>query len=385
MQGTPNSGQFAVVFKPNGKPADGTPTTPSESGDGLPKSPLFGGGLLGGGFGVAIDQNECVWLSNFGWGTGDSIPAAGSVSVFNSEGNFVSPPGGFVGGTHQIQGVAVDQDNNVWLASNDNGLVVVFPYTQLDSETWALDPKSAIPLPIDDGFGPFGIAIAADGSAWVTSSEGLWAYTPSNVSRFKLENGQLTCVYCRRFSRALKGLAIDSMGNIWIPSGGDDVVYLLDSEGLHVGRYKGGGINGPWGVAVDGDDNIWVANFGKMLPCADYTHAAISYLAGANASTRPEGFEIGEAISPPTGYTLPTAGAPVRLHNSELLYGKDSEPCYSPLMRLTNVVIDQAGNVWAVNNWKPNFDSDASSKTGNPGGDGIVIFVGLAKPRKKEH
>ena len=189
VQGTPNSGQFAVVLKPNGKPADGTPTTPSDGPDGLPGSPLLGGGLLGGGFGVAIEHNERVWLSNFGWGTGDSIPAAGSVSVFNPDGHFVSPPSGYVGGTHRVQDVAVDQDNNVWLASNDNGLVVVFPYTQLDREIWAPDPKRAISAPIDDGLGPFGVAIAADGSAWVTSSEGLWAYTPSNVSRFKLENG----------------------------------------------------------------------------------------------------------------------------------------------------------------------------------------------------
>lgn len=383
VQGTPNSCEFAIVLKPNGKPADGSPATPSENADGLPRSPLFGGGLLGGGFGVAVDQNEYVWLANFGWGTGDSIPSEGSVSLFNSEGKSVSPSGGFVGGTSRVQDVVVDKDNNVWLASNGNALVVVFPNTQLQGDNWAPDPNRAIPAPIDDGFGPFGIAIAADGSAWVTSSKGLWAYEESNLSRFRLENGQLTKVYCRKFGRGMKGLAIDSMGNIWVPSGGDDVVYLLNSEGEHISRFKGGGINGPWAVAIDGNDNVWVANFGKMLPCADYTHAAISVLAGANAETRPEGFEIGEAISPPTGYTLPTAGAQVRLRGGEPLYGDGKEPCYSPMMRLTNVAIDQAGNVWAVNNWKPNFNTNASAKTGNPGGDGIVIFVGLAKPPKK--
>lgn len=47
-------------------------------------------------------------------------------------------------------------------------------------------------------------------------------------------------------------------------------------------------------------------------------------------------------------------------------------------MRITNCCIDQAGNVWTINNWKPNFDLDMD----NPGGDGIVIFVGLAKPPK---
>ncbi len=40
-------------------------------------------------------------------------------------------------------------------------------------------------------------------------------------------------------------------------------------------------------------------------------------------------------------------------------------------------------NVWAVNNWKPNFDDDFDPTIGNPGGDGIVIFVGLAKPPRR--
>ena len=48
-------------------------------------------------------------------------------------------------------------------------------------------------------------------------------------------------------------------------------------------------------------------------------------------------------------------------------------------------MIDQAGNVWAINNWKPDFVADVLPNKGNPGGDGIVIFVGLAKPPAKKH
>jgi hypothetical protein len=46
-------------------------------------------------------------------------------------------------------------------------------------------------------------------------------------------------------------------------------------------------------------------------------------------------------------------------------------------MRITSVVVDRAGNLWATNNWKPNFDIDLLL---NSGGDGICIFVGVAKP-----
>jgi hypothetical protein len=57
-------------------------------------------------------------------------------------------------------------------------------------------------------------------------------------------------------------------------------------------------------------------------------------------------------------------------------------------MRQTNLLIDQAGNVWALNNWKPDFNVDTLPDNGippNPGGDGVVIFVGLAKPPIKKH
>jgi hypothetical protein len=53
-------------------------------------------------------------------------------------------------------------------------------------------------------------------------------------------------------------------------------------------------------------------------------------------------------------------------------------PCFIPAMRCTDVNIDQAGNLWSVNNWKPDFDIDTVGE--NPGGDGIIIFVGLAPP-----
>jgi hypothetical protein len=114
-----------------------------------------------------------------------------------------------------------------------------------------------------------------------------------------------------------------------------------------------------------------------MVHGADYIRAGISKLAGVKHKHNTRGFQLGDAISPSTGYTLPSGGDQVRLYNGDPLYGPGRPPSYSPLTRMTNVVIDAAGNLWAINNWKPSFDI---SVTHNPGGDGIVIFVGLAKP-----
>jgi hypothetical protein len=50
---------------------------------------------------------------------------------------------------------------------------------------------------------------------------------------------------------------------------------------------SGNGLGGPWAVAVDGNDNIWVSNFTSV------TAGSIVQLCGV---------KTGQAISPPNGY-----------------------------------------------------------------------------------
>ena len=138
-----------------------------------------------------------------------------------------------------------------------------------------------------------------------------------------------------------------------------------------------GGIDSPWGIAVDGEGNIWVSNFGATMLASDFNEGRLSKLCGANPAAWPKGLTMGDPISPQTGYTVPSAGEQVRLANGDPLYGHGAPPSFSPMMRQTSVQIDRAGNVWSINNWKPRFDIDA---TENRGGDGIIILVGLAPP-----
>jgi hypothetical protein len=384
FQGEAGSGDFVVVLKPDGTPSDGT--------DGTPKSPVFGNGLNGPGFGVSVAPDGKVWVGSFGWGRKDSFPKEGVASKFGRAGN---PEGSFVQGTVRIQGTVADAQNNLWLASYGNvdtggtvsGAVVVYPRAILDGQPDA-DPAAFLSYPADPttqqgpGDGTFGIAVHPDapGSAWVTYGNGLgWpqAY-PGAVARYSIDGETLSCTFSLPdVGLALKGIALDSGLNAWVASGGDDTVYLVASDGGTVtGFTDRGGLLGPWGVAVDGNDDVWVANFGHMGVTEDYTNAGISKLAGVGS---PSGLPVGAALTPGLGYTLPSAGDPVTLPNGANLY-KDGTPCLSPLMRMTSVTIDQAGNVWAVNNWKPRFGTDFEPGAGNPGGDGIVIFVGLAKP-----
>lgn len=361
-QGTPNSSQFGIVLKPNGTPADGT--------NGTPTSPLFGGGLLGGGFGVDVAPNGHVWFGNFGWGLPRYHPSYdgnGSVSEFTRNGTAISGDLGYQGGPLRAQAVVADANGNIWIASFGNDRVYVFLKG---------NPNRSISYQEPQGSAPFGIDFAPDGSAWVSNSGGLKPNGQGSVARYILENNQLTQVFLTTMGHSNKGVVVDSYGDGWMASGNDDFVYRFDPQGNLIGQYNGGGMDGPWGITVDGDDNIWVANFGPLDLKSDFHTGNLTKLAGNNPDTRPPGLNTGDPISPPTGYTLPSAGEQVLLHNGKRLYGNLRIPSFSPLMRVTGVVIDRAGNAWLCNNWKPIFLIDVF----NSGGDGIVIYVGVAKP-----
>jgi hypothetical protein len=108
-------------------------------------------------------------------------------------------------------------------------------------------------------------------------------------------------------------------------------------------NFTGGGLTLPWGIAVDGNDNIWISNFGRKR---------VSEFCGARPENCPAGLKTGDPISPAGGYSS------------------------DGLTRNTGVVIDPSGNVWLANNWM-----EVPIQT-NPGGREMVVFVGLAAPVK---
>jgi hypothetical protein len=360
VQGDTISSTEVVVLQPNGKPSDGT--------NGTPLSPLTGSGILGTGFGVTIDATGTIWYGNFGWGGKAYYPDPGaSISRFSLAGAPLSGSGEG-GGVDRAQGMATDADGNVWVASYGNDSVFVFP---------GGDVTHGVSLTQYFGSQPFDVAIAPDGAAWVSLSGGLLGGYPSSVARFTFESGILRRDILRPLGSALKGLAVDSKGNVWVASLGEDAVYRLRPDGRVFGQFAGGGILGPWDVTIDGDDNVWVSNFGQISVTNIFPHGRLSKLCGSERSACPPGKKTGDAISPETGYPTPSAGSQVLLHNGEPLYGAGAPPSFAPMTRQTSSVIDQAGNIWTINNYKADFTVDAVA---NPGGDGILIYVGLAPP-----
>jgi hypothetical protein len=271
-----------------------------------------------------------------------------------------------------VQGIAVNQSNHVWMASYGNNQVVVYRNG---------DPSSVATY--SNGVSqPFGMAIAPDGTALVTYRG------TGKVAKLQMINGVISNVFTVNLpgynntvalsNSRPKGIAVDSLGNAWVVDGEASKVYVINSSGAIVGTYTGSAINGPWGVSIDANGNPWIANFGTASPSSRYS---VVQLCGATGNC-PVGLAMGDAISPSSGYSLPSAGSQVLLNSGQPLYGTGGPPSFLPLMRLTSVNADMAGNVWAANNWKPSAYVDGISNEPNPGGDGMVIFIGLAAPTK---
>lgn len=345
-------------------------------GANYPGSPYFGGGLSGAGYGMTLDPDGHVWIGNFGFEDPPCtlLPKASprnSVSEFYPTGLPISSDvtGYNQGNISWPQGTVSDSKGNIWIGNCGNSSLTEFP---------GGDPTQAINISLQTPstgtvLKPFGVAVDADDYVWVddnhsdtvsvVSPDGnLVATVPATVSGGK-----------QVFTHPM-GNAADIEGNIWVansdwvdapcpasitslgPATNPSITMIdMKTRTPSAGSpYSGGGLTLPWGIAVDGDDTVWVFNFGPVPPPnAGTVPNGISRFCGTDTSKCPAGLTTGDAISPSTGYR------------------SDS------LERVTGGQIDPSGNIWVMNNWKLSVNPYV-----NPGANSIVIVVGAAGPLK---
>jgi hypothetical protein len=351
--------------------------------NGQPLSPMtigfHGGGLLGPGFGTAIDAHDRVWITSVGGKT---------ISLFDHNGKPLSPPEGynFGGKLGSMQGIIVTANGDVWTLDFTHDEVVYMP--QGDPNKAKFYCQSTNGKPNKDSAcklsGPFHLVIDQQDRIWIDNAIG------DTVTRFPASDPSKVAVF-HTGGASGKGMAVDSEGNVWItntagsgmslttklhllelklrgaPAAAFDHVALndlLSHPGLGSismlrpdgspapgSPFNPGSIWGAWAVAIDGDDHVWVSNFAP--------NGGITELCGARTETCPPGMKTGDPISPRGGYK-----------------GGGMQP-------LVDVSIDPAGNVWVSDNWQ-----DPSSCYNNPaeavstrcGGQGMTVFYGMAKP-----
>lgn len=384
--GSPNSGTHCIVLNSDGSPAD--------------ISPLVGGGILGPGFGIAIDdKKENIAVGNFGWGQGLYNPQHGSVSLFDYTGKVNSPGNGYTNMLSRVQGLCYDKDGNLWMSSmgmqdplapapggaytfdNQNSALVMYPGD---------DPEKALSfVDFDDNPSPyhctFDVTIDSDGNALVSNIGNRGQGIKSTVYKIGVVDGALKSLasWTSDYTNPNTGdTGYEELRQVTTNAAGDVfVVAISSSRVIHFDKdlnYKGEftqNINAPWGIKIDKQGTMFIANFG---------HEKNRKPGNTLDMEGPFGVTIIRDYDDSTGQlmTVPTAGAPVMLRNGWPLYGNEviagkQLVSYQPIMRLTSTNIDAAGNLWAMNNWKPSAVVDVKD---NPGGDGVVIYIGVAEP-----
>lgn len=316
------------------------------SPDGQMVGTYAGGGLSGSGFGIAFDPSGRLWLSNFGFaGEGcTEQPPHNSLSLFTIEGEPLSPAttGFTAGNLAWPQGMDVTASGDVWTANCQTGTVTVYP---------GGDPEQAKTLDagLEQAFGVVDTGRHVVVSGIASSSVAVFDYDGTLVGDAPLTGDAFVLPM---------GVAADAEGNVWVANSGSTTlpcperpissgptgsVALISADGQTVtGPFSGGGVTRPWGIATDGNGNVWVANFADQR---------VSAFCGTSPETCPGSLSTGDAISP-----------------DDTGYGFDG------LVRNTGLVVDPSGNLWVANNWE-----EVPLQT-NPGGHQIVAFIGIAAP-----
>jgi hypothetical protein len=407
-QGSDKSGTHCLVLNPDGSPAD--------------ISPLTGGGILGPGFGVAVSNDGgTIAIGNFGWGVPDFNPAEGSISVFNYKGEVLCPPNGYTNGVARVQGMAYDTKGNLWMASWGTQDPMAAPtstgnYNVTSSNSAVTcylkgDPNRCLTFTDFNGAasqynGTFAVAIEPSGNSKIqdtviVSNAGTKdknAQVGSSLYRIRIAADEKSLECTAQWPTNYTGVnpvgnfenyrqpQVDSRGNVYVGGIVSNKVTRLDRNLQNPVYFDStNNVYGPWGITIDKKDKIFLCGFGIVDP------------------TQPDQGPFGITVIDSDDMnwerthrmTLPTGGDPVLLANGQKLYGnwvidENGTPIpesYEPLMRLTATSIDRAGNLWCANNWKPNLTVDAGQAAAkfneggnNPGGDGIVIFIGVAEP-----
>ena len=238
-------------------------------------------------FGVAVDSGGNVYVTDYGDARVEKFTGTGT--FITTWGSFGSDNGLFNG----PWGIAVDSGGNVYVADDGNNRVQKFTSTGKFITTWGMSGSDPGQFNL-----PAGVAVDALGNVYVTDSGN------SRVERFTNTGtylSQLGCPtgYCPRsaspgqFNNPV-GVAVDSVGNVYVVDAGNDRVEKFASTGTFIltwGSYGSGNglFNNPLSAAVDSGGTVYVVDAGndRVELFGDSTSATIPLVAGWNLISLP--------------------------------------------------------------------------------------------------
>lgn len=338
--------------------------TPNGKAVSPPITGFTGMGIDGVGWGTAVTRDK-VWVTSFNGKIG-IMDFNGRQIGSESDFPFKQPLTG-------LMGIGVAANGDVWIADGSDNQLLFFPGGRV---------KDGKIVKVAGLKSPFDIVIDQQNRVWVSNSQS------DTVIRFPASDPTKVDTY--RAGIGVRALALDSKGNVWvasnmslnepppvIPDGASIMqqfklatqsilayvnaghvtgqINMIRPDGTQgaptpLGYTGNGAISVPWGLNIDGNDDVWVGNMWGR---------SVTLLAGAGPNAGRSGVKPGDLI-----------------HNFQS----------GSIEMITDVSIDAAGNVWAANNWNV-IDSATATDPHRPestwgGGHGITVIYGVASPVK---
>jgi hypothetical protein len=339
-----NIGGGVLKMAPNG-----TPLSPPITG-------FTGMGLDGVGWGTLV-TNDRVWISGFN----------GKMLVMDLNGQPVAKESDVpFKNLFGLMGITAAPNGDIWVADGSDDQLLLFSGGRIKDGKIVKVPGLA---------SPFDIIIDPQNRVWVSNSQS------DTLLRFPADDP--TKVETFHAGLSVRALALDEKGNLWVASNASPdfpvpkmppgisimeqfkilaggilrypkptgIVSMFRPSGEQAAPkgYDGGGaIDGPWGVNIDGNGDVWVGTIKGR---------SVVLLAGDETKGHPAGTKAGDLLHAFTGGSI---------------------------QAITDVAIDPAGNVWVANNW----NSIEAVTVENPpfpistwgGGSGLTVIYGVASP-----
>ena len=333
---------------------NGTPLSPPITG-------FTGMGIDGVGWGTAVSRDR-VWATSFN----------GKILVMDFDGKPVATEADFPfkEELHGLMGIGVAENGDVWIADGSDDQLLFFPGGRIK------DGKIVKVAGLES---PFDIVVDPQNRVWVSNSQS------DTVVRFPADDP--TKVETFHEGLSVRALAMDSKANVWVasnvsrdfpvpkvPKGASimlqfqlmgaaafaypkstGVISMIRPDGVRPapdGFSGGGAVDIPWGLNIDGNDDVWIGNIGPV-------NNGVVLMAGVDTKGHPLGTKTGDVLH---------------------VFRSGS------IQLLTDVAIDPAGDVWAANNW--NHPKAAMASAPDPrfstwgGGSGLTVIYGVAAPVK---